>query len=1025
MLQKPLACQNCALYNEGRGFSHSEGLCKNGVLIIGESLGSSEVSDALPFRPHAETGSALQTAFRFLGLDRRDFALYNLIQCQPPHNALENTNYEYEAIDHCKIHFDKVVAKYKPKVILALGNLPLKHLWKRNPLIDDYIASMPENDKDEKKKKKKYLNNFKIGLMRGYILESVYGIPLISSFHPSYITRDKGRTQLGTLMRDIDAALQLARGQIQPFKSNYDEHPTLEKVKDFYEYCKANPNLVISHDIETPLTTMELDESEIEYENQDVRDIDSIQFSVKEGTGIFVPFTDEFLSYIKLILALPNPKVGWNNWKFDEINIHYHLGKDSIGGLIHDGMWQWKWLNQDYVTTGRALQFATNYAAAEFPAWKHLAQMEPENYGCLDVDATLRLFNYVSKNLNNPALRFKNIFTQQIEKENTKTLMQGYMDDIVHLRPILTDMTDRGFPIDIVEREKFRKQIEEEKNRALDELQEIYPTQLRRLDPLEGYKFIPDEVHRLTFEFEQKLNFKTKKDWIVIESEDAKKLLLSKFIEINTRKDGTTGLIVREFKDDLGNKIRRYCRMTEFKPGSSQQVLDYIKYKKYKVPTMRNKMGERETSAKDKLQPLWEETGDDFLYKIIYVRELDHMLNTYVGTGKKEGWKLGSDSRVHAEFLFKPSNGQLSTSPNIQNSPGHGTKYSTAGYEKLAQQFRRTITAKPGHSLLSADWSAFHINTLAFEAEDRDYMRVGRIDPHSFLASEILLSSLPMKLMKLKSKKPDHIDHADWIAKIKIDEETLQRLGTFYDWLKYDDDKLAIELSWMKKNQKFTRNSQAKPAILGMGFGMKEGKFFNQNRHTFKTKAEPERILKIMRSRFPKTFEDYPEKIKALADQQTYLITRYGYIRRFFNVYDWRLLAKPRAPKNSNEKIIRTKRGDYWLRRDGDSANEAIAYLPANDAFGFKKECMRELAQYERDGIVRNLCKEYGIVNEIHDDLIFEVEDSKLIEAATIVKAVMQSPAKYLKNAICPDGLITKVEVKSGHNWAEMKEMNL
>lgn len=1024
MLQKPITCQGCPLYIDGRGFSRPEGKypSSTGVLIIGEALGSSEVMDALPFRPYAEAGSVLNTAFRFLGYDRSQFILWNEIACQPPFNRLENTAYEYEAINHCKVHFQQVVDKYKPKAILALGNVPLKHLWSMPQEIQDYIESLPETNKEEKDIKKKYLKNFKIGSMRGYVLPSIYGIPMIASFHPSYINMDKGRTQLGTLMRDLQAIVSVARTGKPIFKTVYDEDPTEEKVKDFYNYCKVNPNLVIAHDIETPMTTLQIDESEIEYENVEVRDIDSIQFSVKEGTGIFVPYYgDSNIKYIASILALSNRKIGWNNWKFDEVNLQYHLGAEAIQGEVHDIMWMWKWLNQDFVKTGRALQFATNFFAPDFPVWKHLAQLEPKNYGCLDVDATLRIYNGLVKAFNNPAFRFRSPITGQLEENNTKTVMRGYLDDIVQLRVILKDMSDRGFPIDIKEREKFRKQIEYERNNTLDELQDLYPMHLRRVSPLEGYKFVPKEVHELTELFNSRRNFKNRGKWVATDAtEEELAFLLSKYIEIKTRpEDGeTTGLVIKEF-DFQGHKEKRYCRIQKFKPGSPKQVLDYIKDKKYKVPTKRDyKKGERESTSKDLLQPLWEETGDDLILKCIYIRELANMLNTYVGTGKKEGWKVSSDNRVHAEFLFKPSTGQLSTSPNIQNAPSHGTKFSTRGYVKLAQQFRKIVAAGVGKVLVSSDWSAFHINTLAFEAEDAEYMRIGRIDPHSFLSAEIILGNLQggLYLTRLKVSKPLHLTDEEWKAKILKYEEATERLKDFTNWLKVPTEELAANLKWFKKNFKLTRDSMAKPAILGMGFGMGVNKFYKTNRHTFKSKAQPEKIHALMKQRFPKTFVEYPEKIKDLADRQTYLITRYGYIRRFYNVYDWRLLKAPRAPKGT-EKIIKTQKGQWWSRKDGDSAKEAIAYLPANDAFGVKKECMRALWNHPNG----NLCKSFGLINEIHDDLMFEMDEGLVNEALPIIKSVMESPAQFLKNSICPEGLVTKTEMKIGRNWAEMK----
>jgi hypothetical protein len=456
--------------------------------------------------------------------------------------------------------------------------------------------------------------------------------------------------------------------------------------------------------------------------------------------------------------------------------------------------------------------------------------------------------------------------------------------------------------------------------------------------------------------------------------------------------------------------------MEEFKPGSSQQVIKYLDFKGYKIPKKKVRgKAERDTSAKDQLQPLWEETGDDLLLKCIYMRELDNMKNTFV-----DGWQVRSDNRLEAEFLFKPATGQLSTSPNIQNAPARGTKYSSKGYEDLAKQFRRMIQPKIGHSLVSADWSAFHINTLAFEAQDALYMRVGRIDPHSFLTAHMLKSDLPESVKKLKKAKPSGILKEDWIAQIDKDEEALVRLNNLENWLDLNDEDLTDQLGWIKENYSFIRNAQAKRALLGMGFGMKVHRFFKENRYAFKTKAEPERILRLIKKLFPLTFVDYHEYIKNLADKQTYLITRYGSIRRFFDVYDWRLLKGPKSPREG-ELIVKNARGQYWSRKDGSSSNEAIAYNPANDAFGKKKEAMRDFWDYNGE----NLVKKYRLINEIHDDLMWEIEDSLLYEAIPIIKSVMESPARYLKNNLCPDGLITGVEIKIGKTWADMKKVKI
>ena len=1357
MLHKDKLCAGCPLFMApNSGFSMPEGKCTNGVLIIGEALGQKEYMAGLPLRPDAESGSVLQTVFRRLGVDRSEFLLWNLIACRPPNNLLENMPYEREAIMHCRVHFQNVLqANYgKIKCILALGNLPLRYLC---PEIEE-LYNAAKADKNKKQLKKLGSTS-----LRGYAFNSILGIPIVSTIHPSFIARGE-RLLLHVLKRDVYFAMQVAKTGIPKFQTNYIIDPSDNEVNEFYNYCRKNPNLAISYDIETPYTRIETDETEIEYEGQDIRDIDSIQFSMEAGKGIFLDW-NKYNEAAASILKLPNQKLSWNGWKFDETHIEYHLGKGAINGQSLDMMWClnantkvklasgkyksikeivnnkkrvhvltlndngeivptkiidwhkhqapkqdwirvtstisrfplyltpehevitlegrteaqflkegmhtllssggaddvihgcllgdswfnrktghlnfihgkdqeiyadhkfnyfdiwknhhidnngykrlygsvrcsnkwgnifytktgkifvppptnralavwymddgnlndanpsrknpyyvarfsvmgfenqqetfewfknefgptnvsqykasngimivlsgnalhklmqriaefipecmshkllpeycnryngwfekresqvatiigikrgrnvvasekdtrycitvennshtffamggliancWKHANPDFVKTGRALQFATNFFAPEFPAWKHKSEVDPKNYGCLDVDAVVRINNGLSTALKNKRLL-----------PNTKSLYEGYIDDIVNLRPILKDMTDRGLPIDIEAREEMRKMLVSEIRKANRELQELYPFELRNPSPKLGYKYVPKEIDELTDKFNNKFRKISsnghQSDYTIFGDVDTYNLYLSRFIEQNSRirtskkRDGTvvekpvetTGLICKEFLID-GVKEKRWCRVEKFKAGSREQVIAYIKYKGYKVPTTKDfRKGNKDTTTKDVISQLADEHGDRIFNLIVYLRELRKLKSTYVDS-KRKGWILGRDNRIHADFLPIPATGQLSS--KIHNAPARGTRFSSEGYKQLANQFRKTIAAGPGKLLLSGDWSSFHALTLGFEAEDKEYCRLVRLDVHSYVASYILASELPDRYKKLKWKKPDKLSNEEWIAKCTKYEECLNRISNLDQWLNLPDDQLREQLKWIKKNFEFTRNSQAKPAILGMGFGMREHKFYKLNRHSFKDIKSCENLISTIRKLFPLTFDKFHRDILERADRDEYLISRYGYIRWFNDVYDWRMITGPPKTIRHGERLVRNKGRLYHVKLGADS-NKCIAFLPANDAFGFKKETMRALWSYiGKDNILRNLVKEYGLINEIHDDLMFEVPEDKVEEAAKIIKEVMERPAKYLKNSIAPEGLVVKVELKQGRNWGEMSEIKL
>jgi uracil-DNA glycosylase family 4 len=1060
MLKKPNPCRGCPLDFDWSGFSIPYGTGNNKIMVVGEALGEFEKIEATPFVRHAESGSVLETAFRKAGVKREDFILWNLIGCQPPNNKLENTNYEFQAINHCKTYFNQIVDKYKPKVFLALGSVPFKHLTGTNGPIGG------------------------ITINRGYVFDSIYnGIRVVPSLHPSFINR-KLRKHLGVLVRDIKRAIEVSKGiGLDKIKTNYEINPPISRCIEILDYLRNNPQIPISYDIETEYSRLEDEDIE---SNQDIRDIESIQFSYGEGHGLFLDWhtkepdkewlTDDeydealkvywknnpYTHFIIQMLNLPNPKIGWNNWLFDTINTEYHLGKGTIKGLNLDLMWAWHHYQPDVKWPGMKLQFVTNFYDNQFPAWKHLAQSDPYTYGCYDVDAVSRIYPKLISGLKNPNFYHKNLFsidfTNQntikktgIKSENVKTLYEGYIDDVVGIWPIFISMSERGLPIDLKAREEFRQEIKSLINETEKEIQDLYPYGLRKTSPIEGYKYVPKEVDRLTKEYKSKLALQrlgftntngnshnadcvsgTDNDsaFVLILDESKLNNLIQEYIEQNTRNDDkdTTGLIIREFKVNGGAEYR-YCRVEKFKPASSQQVIKYLKFKNYKIPKKRNKDGTyRDTTDKENLFKLWQDTGDPLLERIILKRELDKMLSTYVGDSdinlydeievnedtnelvnkdyKQLGWPIGKDGRVHATFVPEPATGQSATrNPNIQNSPARGNQFSSKGYKELAQKFRKTIAAQNSKILVEVDYTGFHALMLGFEAECQSYMRLALLGAHDYIAAWIVKNELNnikrSKILKDLTKKQIH--------------ETIEFLDDLNKWLSYEDKELKTKLKWIKKNFEHIRNSQAKPAVHGIGFGEGVRKLFNLNRHSFESVKEVQALYDLYFTLFPE-IKDYQNKIRELAAAQGYLVSRYGYIRHFHDVYDWRIIKGGRNPK-PNELITMDKEGRWWCRKPGMDSEACIAYLPANNAFGRKKEAFRDLWDYNGN----NLINEFGLINDVHDSALFEMYESQLNEAIPIIQEIMERPTKVLVNRLTnSNGLKCLTEVKIGRNWAEM-----
>jgi DNA polymerase I-like protein with 3'-5' exonuclease and polymerase domains len=406
-----------------------------------------------------------------------------------------------------------------------------------------------------------------------------------------------------------------------------------------------------------------------------------------------------------------------------------------------------------------------------------------------------------------------------------------------------------------------------------------------------------------------------------------------------------------------------------------------MKFRGHPVP--RDFKKDIETTAKVELERLAKRTKDPLYNKSLQYREFEKMKSTYV-----DGWKpddvveyrmfdtpqvvlAGAEptssvvvgiGRVHTTFTFRPATGQLSSrGPNIQNAPKHEGQRAVPG---LAGAFRRIVEARPGHRIVTFDYKSFHALTLGFEAGDATYMRMARLDIHSFLTAHML-----------------KLEGCDNLLARSDDE-----LREYFRWLKSDKDRL------------FTRDFKAKRAILGYGFGLGYRKLYDMNQEAFTRQAEAKRTIEMLNRTFPKTAQ-FRNTIRMRAHRDTFLLSRHGCIRHFFDVYHWD--------------------SKYGANRPGRDSEKAIAYLPANDAFGHIKDAMLRL---EESGWNERA----NFFNQIHDDLHFEIPDAVFDEAVPAILAEMTKPSEILIDPVtAPAGLQCAVEVKAGRTWEKMEEVTV
>jgi hypothetical protein len=205
--------------------------------------------------------------------------------------------------------------------------------------------------------------------------------------------------------------------------------------------------------------------------------------------------------------------------------------------------------------------------------------------------------------------------------------------------------------------------------------------------------------------------------------------------------------------------------------------------------------------------------------------------------------------------------------------------------------FRKAIGGDGEYKLVEFDYKSFHAQTLGYEAGDPSYIRLARIDIHSYVACMML------KLPKTESM------------------------------LLQPDEELKAFLKWHRKNYTLKdgtpferlRGKQAKPAILGYGFGMGAKTLYVLNTDSFTDEKEAQKVLDTLDSTFPlaKRFRD-ETPLRAHRDKK--LISKFGSIRWFWDV-----------------RRFDPAKGGYVRGKDWEPA---IAFLPATDAFGHIKLCI-------------------------------------------------------------------------------------
>jgi uracil-DNA glycosylase family 4 len=983
---KPDSCIGCAGYSMGRDFSAIEGTGANGVLSVAEASGEHEQRDQLPLRPYAPAGGVEERTIRRLGMDRQSFSISNAIRCRPRNNWLENAPWEYEMLSRCRPNLRETIHSRRPRAIRALGNIALRSLAG----VDGAMLGVS------------YLAGYVLPLAPD--LEYTVGTastPVVVSFHPSFLRHGK-MAYMGQYARVLQRAVNIASGKDRDYLfavdprdpatwggRRYVTHPSLDDALSLRNRIRDNPALPVAMDIETPESSSMAEDARDGFQSTEVR---QIQFSIGPGEGMAFPWEPPFREIAIDILHSPNPKYG-HNW-----DLYDH--KVLRAAAAREG-WRYSPVTRVFDTLDMFhhwqpdlpahLQFCCQWINWPFP-WKHLHTIEDEPwYGCVDVDADWRLGEFLVAALRREGLWDDQTYIQVHGGERVRSEpARGYIGQVWELRPILTDMELRGMPID----DQARLALADEFRVAQGALGVELAGLAEGIGLADQFVALNPELRRWFRERSVDL-----KRW-----DEALDFLAELRAERFQDGDGARyryelrEVPVAEVDAATGEPVTRrattrWCRVYDFNPNSRNQVIAYMRLKGHRVPKDKhreNAQGENpETTQEKELRRLANQTGDTFYLKVVEYRGFTKLRGTYI-----DGFAPQADGCVHTTFTFDTAIAQLSSrAPNVQNF------VKLKPTPTLAKALRGMVRAKPGNVLTEWDLKSCHVLTLGFLAEDRNWMRLARLDMHSFVAGHFL---------------------GLWNA-LEIIQE--------------DDQSLLARFKALKANPawKLVRDDQAKHGILGIGNGLQARGLFERYMEQFPPRECPvchgsrhvagarpntvkrclecggtgmqsgqaiaAEVLAIARKIGPKVFA-FQERTKKTAHEKRQLVSPFGHMRRFYEVFRWN-------PKKSG-----------WDH--GDQAEEAVAYPLSNVAHAHMREIMKELRRRGHD-------TRYGLFNQIHDSLLFQFpnDPAEIAQHVRDIYPVMTMHSEILRNSTAPDGLWIDVEAKIGERWSEMRELTL
>lgn len=902
----------------------------NGVLLVGEALGEQEALVGEPFVGKA--GAMLDKMLVRGGLKKDDFKIANVVWCRPPDNKLSGMWYMAPAIQQCSPYLDRVISEFNPKCIVALGAVAARRL----------IPDLP------------------VGIIeaRGYVFWSEkYNTWIIPTIHPSFVMRGK-TAWAQVLIHDIQRGVEIAKDGHKPDVLDYTLDCTpaeaLKWVQEFEAAAATDPNLYLSCDIETP--EKDADEEGLDLEDGTDYIILRCGYSYRDRHALSIPWDGPYRFIHERLLGSTCSKVWWNG-SFDIPRI---LSTGTvINGASHDGMDAWHVLNSDLK---KSLGFVAPFFRHGIHMWKHMSKERPAYYNAIDADVA------------------GSIMRGTVELLKRHGMWNVYKEFVIELDPVYAAMTRAGMPVDLAARVASSKELIKRREEKRKRINEIVPMACRTITPRNGYVRPPADVTGLQefvingvtntycsacgLKAPLKSHFKSKvlKTCPVCERKWTSK---HKHVGPPILTEQNPCASARVIEKVEGEK--RWAKIEPFIP-STKGILTYQKVMGHPI-IYEGKGADKKatTNAKAIKKLIGKYPNDEFYPLVDEDRDLTKIGGTYIGwyddgLGRiLGGFPLGRDGRVHGHFRHTPSTLRSSmVSPNLQNLP-------RGGDSEIQKWVKAMFVAPPDHVFWEVDYSGIEAVLVGYHAPSKDYMRLAKIDVHSYFTAYNL-------------NRIGRLPYAD------------------LPQLNWSDADLAGSLKQIKGKFKYERDI-GKRCIHAGNYRVGPRKLNEEYPEWFPRVKDAAAVLSFYYEVFPE-INKWHERLCLQVDKTAVIRNSFGHVHRFYSVLMWE------------------RRGSEWTWTYGDDAKRLIAFGPQSDAAFIGKRSLKTLYYNTDVGPDLRLF--------IHDANFGESKKAVAYDRIATVRRVMGQPIPELP--LDPtwgmgEYLTIDTEAKMGESWGTMKEV--